>query len=78
MGQIIYQVEAERHTSASAVKDFARTYWDIPRKTRKLSTDGTFQMVGGTGATYKIEMIPASRTSVALYQISKLEMNGGN
>lgn len=73
MAQVIYQVESDRHTIMSAVKDFARTYWDVPRKTRKLGADGTFKMVGGTGATYKIELIAATRTSAPLYQIKKLD-----
>jgi hypothetical protein len=73
MKTAIYQVEAERQTMQSAVKDFARTYWQEARKARKINQDGTFTMVGGTGASYQIELIPGKPgVQVSCYQISKL------
>jgi hypothetical protein len=52
--EIIWQVDSYNKTAKSAADEFARTYWQEPRKIRGLKPDGTFKVVGGV-RTYRVK-----------------------
>ncbi len=53
----IWQCGAWRIELVDAVDTFVRVYWAKPRRYMKLDDDGRFQMVGGTGATYRCRFV---------------------
>lgn len=65
--------------SAGAVAEmFAKRYWNKPRKLDgPVKPDGTFKVVDGV-ATYRVELVPATRWRRGLWAIVRLpEFNHG-
>ena len=42
-----WQTDSYNKTMIDAIKEFANTYWDKPRRARKPDKDGVFMIIGG-------------------------------
>ncbi len=64
---LLWQADAYNRTARSAAEEFARTYWDKPRRV-VWGEGGTFQVEDGV-RTYSVHLQPARDTTPAIYQI---------
>lgn len=64
----IWTCEARNLAPEDAANEFSRSYWQEPRRRRRMDADGRFQMYG-EWATYRVVAIPATSPHAALYGI---------
>lgn len=70
----VFRVDAHNMNAAQVAAEFARTYWDVPRKVENLRSGYPwyFEVENGT-ATYKIVYVPAvPLVAYAYYKIVRL------